>query len=208
MARTVKKKVKKSSRAKSGSKSVKRETEKVKRMISAERHSETSRALTDNFIALQRVMVNFSDRFDKLSLQISKLLELFEISAKSLARKDIESNSENKDTKKILDKLDNISQQAGLIGKGLVLIHETNSNNGKSHEGYEKGIDFREKGTEGIKPMFMPKKAEFPEDMELKNAPVSTKPKPLPPLQIQRRPPAPATQISSQVSAPKTREIQ
>ena len=86
-----------------------------------------SKALTDNFIALQKVMVNLSTKFDNLSNQISKLLELFEISAKSLARKDFEGDKENKDIKAVLEKLDNVSQQAGLIGKGLALIHEVGS---------------------------------------------------------------------------------
>ncbi len=86
-----------------------------------------SKALTDNFIALQKIMVNVSIKFDNLSNQISKLLELFEISAKSLARKDFEGDKENKDIKAVLEKLDNVSQQAGLIGKGLALIHEVGS---------------------------------------------------------------------------------
>ena len=85
------------------------------------------RALTDNFITLQKIMVNFSTRFDALTNQISKLLELFEISAKSLARRDLETDRKDKDTKKIMEKLDNISQQSGLIGKGLALIHEISS---------------------------------------------------------------------------------
>lgn len=85
------------------------------------------KALTDNFIALQKIMVNLSTKFDNLSNQISKLLELFEISAKSLAGKDFEKDKENKDMKTILEKLDNISQQSGLIGKGLALIHEIGS---------------------------------------------------------------------------------
>ncbi|MBU2503696.1 MAG: hypothetical protein KJ879_01430 [Nanoarchaeota archaeon] len=201
MARVVKKKVRKSSGTKSVSRSVKKKTEKVKKMISAERHSETNKALTANFIALQRVMVNLSDRFDKLSMQISKLLELFEISARSLARKDIESNSENKDTKKILEKLDNVSQQAGLIGKGLLLIHEMNSDK----EGYEKGLGSREENTKGMKPMFMPKKFESPEEMELRNAPTGMKPKHLTPANPSQKP---TVQISPQTSAPKTREIE
>jgi len=85
------------------------------------------RALADNFITLQKIMVNFSARFDVLSNQISKLLELFEISAKSLARKDLETDRKDKDAKKIMEKLDALSQQAGLIGKGLALIHEISS---------------------------------------------------------------------------------
>jgi len=85
------------------------------------------KALIDNFITLQKIMVNFSTKFDALSSQISKLLELFEISAKSLARKDLETDNENKDIKKVLEKLDGLSQQSGLIGKGLALIHQINS---------------------------------------------------------------------------------
>src|SRR3990167_6836909 len=86
------------------------------------------RALIDNFVSIQRVMVNLSAKFDNLSTQISKLLELFEISAKSLVRKDMEdSEKEDMQNKKIMEKLDNIAQQANLIGKGLVLIHEAGS---------------------------------------------------------------------------------
>lgn len=91
------------------------------------RNVSIEKALVNNFISLQRVMVNLSAKFDSLTNQISKLLELFEISAKSLATKDFESEKENKDAKKILEKLDNISQQSGLIGKGLALIHKVGS---------------------------------------------------------------------------------
>jgi len=84
------------------------------------------RALVENFIALQKVMVNLSGKFDNLSGQISKLLELFEISAKSLAKRDFEDlGKESLATKHIMEKLDSLTQQAGLIGRGLALIHET-----------------------------------------------------------------------------------
>jgi len=114
------------SRAKTATK---RKTKTKKTRSSPRKRSEIKidRALTDNFITLQKIMVNFSTRFDVLSNQISKLLELFEISAKSLARKDLETDKENKDIKKILEKLDNISQQSGLIGKGRALIHDLRS---------------------------------------------------------------------------------
>jgi hypothetical protein len=103
--------------------------EKVTKVIhESTREIKIDRALIDNFIALQKVMVNLSSKFDNLSGQISKLLELFEISAKSLARKDFEDSGRgSKDTERILEKLNNLSQQAGLIGKGLALIHETRS---------------------------------------------------------------------------------
>jgi len=86
------------------------------------------KALTDNFIAIQRVMVNLSSKFETLSSQISKLLELFEISAKALARKDFD-KEENKGMKDISDKLDEIAQKTGLIGRGITLMHEVKSPN-------------------------------------------------------------------------------
>src|SRR3990172_11704414 len=88
------------------------------------------RALIENFIGLQKVMVNLSGKFDSLASQISKLLELFEISAKALVRKELSPSGEA-DSNKIMEKLDNLSQQAGLIGKGLALIHEVGTENEK-----------------------------------------------------------------------------
>ena len=81
------------------------------------------RELIENFIGLQKVMVNLSAKFDSLAGQISRLLDLFEISAKALARKEV-SSSGNLEAKRVMEKLDNLSHQAGLIGKGLALIHE------------------------------------------------------------------------------------
>lgn len=110
-------------------KTTKKKTKAKKRPSSPKPRSETQidKALIENFVTLQKIMVNFSAKFDLLSSQISKLLELFEISAKSLAAKDLETGKESKDTKKILEKLDTLSQQSGLIGRGLALIHEINS---------------------------------------------------------------------------------
>ena len=85
------------------------------------------RALITNFIGLQKVMAELSGKFDSLSSQISRLLNLFEVSARTLARK--EASSGNIDAKRILEKLNNLTQQAGLIGKGLALIHEIGTEN-------------------------------------------------------------------------------
>ena len=89
------------------------------------------RALIENFIGLQKVMVNLSNKFDNLSSQISKLLDLFEISAKALAKKELASSGAagEIESRRIMERLDNISQQAGLIGKGLALIHEVGTEN-------------------------------------------------------------------------------
>jgi len=81
------------------------------------------RALIDNFIGLQKVMVGLSAKFDSLTSQISNLLQIFEVSARELAKKEV-SVSSNLDAKKVMEKLDVLSAQAGLIGRGLALIHE------------------------------------------------------------------------------------
>ena len=82
--------------------------------------------LIENFVSLQKVMTNLSLRFDNLASQISKLLELFEISAKSLAHKDFDLEKENKNSKEVITKLDNLLGQNKIIAKGLTLMHETN----------------------------------------------------------------------------------
>jgi len=92
------------------------------------------KALIENFIGLQKVMVNLSSRFDELSNQISKLLNLFEVSARAMAKKEF-SQSQDPNVKKILDRLDNLTQQAGLIGRGLALIHEINEEKHRENTG-------------------------------------------------------------------------
>lgn len=82
------------------------------------------KALIENFVSLQKVMVNLSVKFDNLTTQISKLLDLFEISAKALAEKDFASGKESKETKKILDKVDIMLEQNKIIARGLTLLHE------------------------------------------------------------------------------------
>ena len=83
--------------------------------------------LVENFVSLQKVMTNLSFKFDNLASQISKLLELFEISAKNLAHKDFSLEKEGKDNKEVIAKLDNLLGQNKIIAKGLTLMHEANS---------------------------------------------------------------------------------
>lgn len=92
--------------------------------------------LIDNFVSLQKVMTNLSKRFDELSGQISKLLELFEISAKSLAEKEVSIKEDTKDQEEIKKKIDEIFKQNKIIAKGLTLLHE------KEEEIYSPDEDF------------------------------------------------------------------
>ncbi len=80
--------------------------------------------LVENFVSLQKVMTNLSLKFDNLAGQISKLLELFELSAKSLAEKDFELDRSNKDNRKIMEKIEGILDQNRTIARGLTLMNE------------------------------------------------------------------------------------
>jgi uncharacterized protein with von Willebrand factor type A (vWA) domain len=81
------------------------------------------RILVENFVSLQKIMVNLSVKLDNLTGQISQLLNLFEISAKSLAERggDLGSNYE----KRIMEKMDNLIDQNKTIARGVALLHES-----------------------------------------------------------------------------------
>jgi len=81
---------------------------------------EIDQALIDNFINLQRVLTNLAVKFDELSNNISKLLQLFEISAKSFAEKPGKSGIDED----FLKKLDSLLEQNKVISKGIMLMEE------------------------------------------------------------------------------------
>ncbi len=81
--------------------------------------NKTEKILVENFVSLQKVMVNLSENFTNLSSQISKLLKLFESSAKTLVEKGFEDNQE------IVKKLDSLIDQNKTIARGVALLHET-----------------------------------------------------------------------------------
>lgn len=82
------------------------------------------RILIENFIALQKVIVNLSSKFDTLGTQMSRLLNLFEKSAEALAKKEFDFSKEEKDHKKILDQIDHLMDQNKTIARSLALMHE------------------------------------------------------------------------------------
>jgi len=114
-------------------KSIRKKTTKRSKSTEVVYHStkeiKVERALIENFIGLQKVMVSLSAKFDYLSKQISRLLDLFEISAKALVKREVSLG--DLEAKKVMEKLENLSQQAGLIGKGLALIHEVGTEDGR-----------------------------------------------------------------------------
>ncbi len=90
-----------------------------KRSPSPKRNLNVEKALIDNFVSLQKVLTTMAVKFDSLSTQISKLLELFEISAKSLAEKGY-----SLEDKKVAEKMDNLLEQNKIIAKGVALLYE------------------------------------------------------------------------------------
>ncbi|MDP1729278.1 MAG: hypothetical protein Q8L27_03690 [archaeon] len=78
-------------------------------------------ALIENFVNLQKVLTNMTVKFDNLSDNITKLLQIFEISAKSFIQKQQDGSGEEKD---VLKKLDTLLEQNRTVAKGLTLIEE------------------------------------------------------------------------------------
>lgn len=93
----------------------------VKKSSSLRRNKE--KVLVDNFISLQKVMVTLSTRVDDLTKKISGLLELFEVSAKTLAEKDIK-YLRSEEIKDIIEKMNTLLDQNKIIARGLTLVHE------------------------------------------------------------------------------------
>ena len=108
---------------KKGKKITQKKTTKKKRKSTPRRSSQNNneKILVENFVALQKVITNLSIKFDHLSNQLSQMINLFEISAKALAKKDFDIG---KDDQKMLEKLDKLADQNRTIARGIALLHE------------------------------------------------------------------------------------
>ncbi len=104
-------------------KSVKRKTTK-KRTPKTESEKNIEKVLVENFVSLQKVMTDLSGKFDKLTNQISDLLEIFETSAEALSKKDFKQQDNTGSQEEILTGLKELSEQNKIIAKGLTLVHE------------------------------------------------------------------------------------
>lgn len=90
-------------------------------IVQPSQETKLDKVLVENFVSLQRVLTNLAVNLDNLSNKISKLLDLFEISAKALAEKDFEVQEDNK---YLVEKLDNLIGQNKILAKGMALMHE------------------------------------------------------------------------------------
>ena len=77
--------------------------------------------LIENFVSLQRVLAELSGKINALTNQTSKLLDLFEQSAKTLMEKDLNLTGDNKD---VVDRLNKLLDQNKVLAQGIALLHE------------------------------------------------------------------------------------
>ena len=75
--------------------------------------------LLENFVGLQKAMLNLSIKFEGLANNMSRLLEVFELSARDQLGK-----STKEEDKELLGKINSLLDQNKTIAKGLVLIEE------------------------------------------------------------------------------------
>jgi hypothetical protein len=105
-------------------KEVKKKTSK-KKAGPKKKDEKVEKILIENFVSLQKVMVDLTSKFDGLTKRIDSLLNLFEDSAKALVKRDF--HEEKDEQKELIEKLNSIVDQNKLIAKGLTLMHETAS---------------------------------------------------------------------------------
>ncbi len=96
-----------------------------------EKADENTKVLIENFVNLQKVLTNLAVKFDDLSDNISKLLQLFEISAKSFAEKQSTKTpleqmerQRNLRDREFAEKIDRLLDQNKVIAKGITLLEE------------------------------------------------------------------------------------
>ncbi len=76
--------------------------------------------LIENLISLQKVHLGLTEKFDSLSKQISQLLALFEMAARSFANNPAIKGTEK--DKEFIDKIDKLLDQNKTLAKGLMLM--------------------------------------------------------------------------------------
>jgi hypothetical protein len=83
--------------------------------------AEIDRMLVENFVELQKVFTNLADKLENLSENISRLLQLFELSAKSFSDKPIKAPGVDEE---FLKKLDSLLDQNKTISKAIMMMED------------------------------------------------------------------------------------
>lgn len=96
--------------------------EKETHMIKKKSSHHIEEAILQNFISLQKVLTNLTIKFEDMSENISKLLQLFEISAKNFVEK--YPSGDGTVDQEFIRKLDSLLDQNKTIAKGIMLMEE------------------------------------------------------------------------------------
>ena len=94
------------------------ESRKTKRIA----NEQLQKQVMENLIELQKVHTSLAEKFDKLSVQLTSLLNLFEMAARSFAEHPANQVAEK--DKEFLEKVDKLLEQNKVIAKGLTLMEE------------------------------------------------------------------------------------
>jgi len=105
----------------------------VKKENKSEKYDKLNMMLVENFVSIQKALVNTTQKLEDLSIQISKLLQLFELSAKSFIGKVDEKVADMEKDQEFLTKLNALLDQNKLIAKGLTLMEENIRDRVSSH---------------------------------------------------------------------------
>ncbi|MFH1307687.1 MAG: hypothetical protein ABIH72_02445 [archaeon] len=84
--------------------------------------TKTLHILAENFLSLQRAMTNMAVKFDSLTDQISKLLNLFEISARDFVEREQKGKYES--DKELAKKINSLMDQNRTMAQGLHIMGE------------------------------------------------------------------------------------
>src|SRR3990167_4261338 len=101
-------------------KRVKKSSSKTKKVHYQE--SPLERTLIENIVELQKVHTDLAEKFDKLAKEISSLLALFEVTARSFTKQN--PLGEYEKDKEFLEKIDRLLDQNKTIAKGLTLMED------------------------------------------------------------------------------------
>jgi hypothetical protein len=114
---------------------------------------EMQEILIENFVGLQKAMTNMSIRFESLSDQIRKLLEVFELSAKSM----ISQAPDSKEKDEILGKINNLLDQNKTIARGLVVLEDKLRSSQNSQQSQSQGMERLQSPGQGLQEKQQPR---------------------------------------------------
>lgn len=100
---------------------------------------DVDKVLIENFVNLQKVLTDLTSKFDHLSINIAKLLHLFELSAKSFSGGPGKSGLDED----FLKKLDALLDQNKVISKGIMLMEDRIRNRSASPASVRTDNQFR-----------------------------------------------------------------